>query len=161
MVPAAKLDWGVDDQHAPAKGMRIFLRAEAEALQCLETGELDRLPYLTGLINLAATHYDRLQNEERRLFLNRSSVLLRKIFKASSGDLKEPLSSSAPAAFVVSYPRSGNTVLTQLLAIAFQGQILSNLPGSPVPFSKRCMREIIRSPALSKTMWMFSSVQFP
>ena len=138
MAAPITLDRVAANHPAASKGIRIFRRAQREARRCLETGAIDRLPHLVGLIHLAATHTEVLEPEARRLLLVESSSLLKEIFDVGVFDPRQRLESSAPSAFFISYPRSGNTLLTQLLAGLFQGQILENMEGALVPFSKKC-----------------------
>lgn len=65
-----------------------------------------------------------------------TAQVLHKIFAMPGRSLAEKTKSSKPLVYVISYPRSGNTMLTRMLAEIFDGQIFEALPGSFIPFSK-------------------------
>ena len=116
----------------------LFRRAEMEAAECIKAGDAARLPQLVGLMHLSLSHCGALQPQEREPFLRYAADALRRCFALAPQAEERPMESTSPFAFVVSYPRSGNTLATQMLNTIFQGQILENMDGSRIPFSKRC-----------------------
>lgn len=131
------LDWVREDDPKMSKASRLIERARIEIEELLGAGHSERLEQLTGLLHLAATYTEPLAPPSRRQLLGVSGSLLRRVFEVGTNDLYAPMESTAPAAFVVSYPRSGNTMVTQLAAGVLQGQIMENMDGALVPFSKK------------------------
>jgi hypothetical protein len=98
-----------------------------------EKGHSARLDMSIAWMQLSAVMAD----DESSLEVAREAAEnLRKAFRIGKNDENLPVQSSRPFAFVVSYPRSGNTLIIQQLASALQGQIFAAMEGIMTPFSK-------------------------
>lgn len=103
---------------------------------------------LVELLHLSYTYPDDSGDKQARN--RRVQRLAREIFALGSNDLEAPTESDRPLAYFVSYPRSGNTLATRLVARATQGQLFSAIPDGVVPFSKKIYPKSYPYPRLVK-----------
>ena len=89
------------------------------------------------MMHLAATYIFAVPQEDRPARMREISACVERAYAAGCNDVNEPVDSDSALAFVVSYPRSGNTVLIQTLADLLQAQIFEGFPHSLIPFSKK------------------------
>ncbi len=136
---------------ASSKVERILGLVQQEFRQ-LGPSDFDRKRYLVGLLHLACTYMDDMEPQARRPVVQKIATLLRDIYDSvGDGLLTEPTNSRVPLAYFVSYPRSGNTLITQLTAIATQAQILTAVRGGGIPpFSKKIYDEVYPYPRIVK-----------
>lgn len=114
-----------------AKAEKIVASVAAELSNPASRTHSPRLEYLLGLLHLASTYANAGQVDAK------SRPLMMTIDELGTNDLNAPTESSAPLAYFVSYPRSGNTLATRLTANATLGQIFSATGGRITYFSKR------------------------
>lgn len=110
-------------------------------------GDVARLEYLLGLLHLSYIFLDEATGQRLQ---KRLRPVLKKIYQRGENDLKARTVSSAPLAYFVSYPRSGNTLTTRLTAKATQGQVFSAMAEGYAPFSKRIYPRSYSLPRLIK-----------
>lgn len=102
-------------------------------------GHTPRLEYLLGLLHLSNMFLD--STTSQRLH-KRLRPVLKQIYQTGQNDLSAATRSTAPLAYFVSYPRSGNTLATRLTAAATQGQIFSAMSEA----SRRSQKASTRGP---------------
>lgn len=112
---------------------RLVRQALLELDAAMEQGDVARLEYLLGLLHLSYKFLDETTGQRVHQKLG---PVLRKIYQRGENDLEARTVSSAPLAYFVSYPRSGNTLATRLTAKATQGQVFSAMTEGYAPFSK-------------------------
>lgn len=118
-----------------AKTLLNHAKQEAEAL--LERGHSSRLEHCISLLHLAYTHLGVVNVGERPGAAREIAKALDRCHAVGTNDPEAAIKSVLPTSVVCSYPRSGNTVSTQLAAQVLQAQILEGMPGSMLPFSKK------------------------
>ncbi len=96
--------------------------------------DVQRIEYLLGLLHLS---YVFLGGSTGQRLHKTLMPVLRDIYELGQNNLYARTESTAPLAYFVSYPRSGNTLATRLTAMATQGQVFSAMRAGLSPFSKR------------------------
>jgi hypothetical protein len=118
---------------------RIISLGEAAAVQMenrLPRGHSPLLEQTVARLHLALTYTDALSPLDTALYARPIADCLARAFAVGQNDLSSRLDSDSPISFIISYPRSGNTVLTGTLARLLQAQIFEGFPHSLIPFSK-------------------------
>ena len=87
-------------------------------------------------LHLALTYIDGVPVDDLLAHAREIADSLSRAFAVGANDISSPIASDAPFAFVISYPRCGNTVLMGTLARLLEAQVLEGFPHSPIPFSK-------------------------
>jgi hypothetical protein len=113
---------------------RLVRQALLEVDEAVHERDFARLEYLLGFLHLAFFYQGDATSEELR---NKLQPVFKQIYQRGQRDLDAPTQSSAPLAYFVSYPRSGNTLAMRLVAEATSGQILTAMRQGNIPFSKR------------------------
>ena len=113
---------------------RLIQQALLELDAVMKLGHSQRLEYLLGLMHLS---YVFLDGAPGNTLHEKLRPVLKQIYNLGQNDLASPTQSSSPLAYFVSYPRSGNTLVTRLAAKATEGQIFSAMSDGFSPFSKR------------------------
>jgi Sulfotransferase domain len=118
---------------------RIVSLGNAAAVQMehlLPNGHSQLLEQTVARLHLALTYTDALSPLDTALYARPIADCLVRAFAVGQNDLSSRLDSDSSISFVISYPRSGNTVLTGTLAHLLQAQIFEGFPHSLIPFSK-------------------------
>ena len=124
---------GTSYEKGSARGGAALRQAHLEFEHIRGKGHTPRLEYLVGLAHLAYAF----PNEAAQQRIHKSaSPLLEEIFNLGKNDVHAATEVSAPLAYFISYPRSGNTLAMRLTAMATHGQVLSAMRGTVAPFSK-------------------------
>ena len=126
---------------------RLIQQALLEIDSVMKQGHTQRLEYLLGLLHLSHVFVDTTTGQNLR---KKIRPLLKQIYRLGRNDLGAPTQSTAPIAYFVSYPRSGNTLATRLTARATQGQIFSAMSDGFSPFSKSIYPKSYPLPRLIK-----------
>ena len=116
-----------------ARQNRLIHQALLELDAVKAQGHTPRLEYLLGLLHLAYMFLDETTSQQLHKKLR---PVLKQIYQLGQNDLLATTQSTAPLAYFVSYPRSGNTLATRLTGRATQGQIFSAMADGFSPFSK-------------------------
>jgi hypothetical protein len=125
-----------DDTWINSKAGRLLNRAIYGMNSVYDHGHTARLEMYIAWMQLSAMMIDG-GNAPHALAISREvAENLRKAFQLGANDENVPVQSTSPFAFVVSYPRSGNTLVIQQLASALHGQIFGAMEGLMTPFSK-------------------------
>ena len=112
---------------------RLVRQVLLELDEVIAAGDTDRLEYLLGLLHLAFYYQGDATGEELRLKL---LPIFKQIYQREERDLYARTVSTAPLAYFVSYPRSGNTLAMRLVAEATSGQVFTAMTQGNAPFSK-------------------------
>ncbi len=140
----------VGEQDLLCKGERILQRVQDEYGH-VQAADLNRKRYLVSLLHLAITYLEDEEPDLRRTIAHKITVLLRQLYASvETGPLSESTRSELPLSYFVSYPRSGNTLVTRLTAVALQGQVLSAMQGARGQFSKKLYPESYPYPRIVK-----------
>jgi Sulfotransferase domain len=126
---------------------RLVQQVLLELDAVMQSGDLARLEYLLGLLHLSYVFLDETTGQKLHKKLQ---PVLKRIYQQGQNDLEARTESTAPLAYFVSYPRSGNTLATRLTAKATQGQVLSAMAEGFAPFSKRIYPKSYSLPRLVK-----------
>jgi sulfotransferase family protein len=123
-------------RHASSLGRhnRLVRQVLLELDEVMRENDLGRLEYLLGLLHLAFFYQGDATGEKLRKKLQ---PVFKQIHQRGQRDLDSPTASTAPLAYFVSYPRSGNTLAMRLVAEAISGQVLTAMSQGNLPFSKR------------------------
>ncbi len=113
---------------------KFIRQALLELDDALEHKDTIRLEYLLGLLHLSSVFLNDARNRDR---FKKLQPMFQRIFELGQNDEKAATESSAPLAYFISYPRSGNTLTTRLTARATQGQVFEAMMAGLTPFSKR------------------------
>ena len=134
------LDWphrrfrsNAEKRASVARQNRLIHQALLELDAVKAQGHTPRLEYLLGLLHLSYMFVDATTGQQLHKTL---PPILKQIYQLGENDLSAATQSTAPLAYFVSYPRSGNTLATRLTAAATQGQIFSAMIEGLSPFSK-------------------------
>lgn len=154
LVRAARRSVGLVAQINPvrtAAGLgrqnRLVHQALLELDAVMKQGHTPRLEYLLGLLHLSNVFLDEATSQ---LLHKKLRPVLKQIYRLGKNDLSAPSQSTAPIAYFVSYPRSGNTLATRLTAKATEGQIFSAMSEGFSPFSKSIYPKSYPLPRLIK-----------
>jgi hypothetical protein len=118
---------------------RIVSLGKAAAVQMehlLPRGHSQLLEQTVARLHLALTYTEALSPLDTALYARPIADCLARAFAVGQNDLSSRLDSDSSISFVISYPRSGNTVLTGTLARLLQAQIFEGFSHSLIPFSK-------------------------
>lgn len=121
----------------PIKAGRIFNAAWRRAQSLLQRGASADLEHCVALMQLSYTYLDAAHVQDHAALATQIARGLETSFAAGAADEFSPLVSDRPIAVLCSYPRSGNTVAIRLVAALLEAQVLENMRGSMMPFSKR------------------------
>ncbi len=135
---------------AQSKAERLINHAQSQVEDALKKGNIKQLEYLITLIHLAYTYVELMRPNNRVEFFNKCAKTLREIYTAGNKDVQATTISSNPLAYFISYPRSGNTIVTQLTSRITQGQVFETMKGSMWPFSKTIYPEHYPYPRIIK-----------
>jgi len=133
-----------------SKAERLLSRCKSELQSIAKEGHTARLEHCIQLMQLAASYLDDLAPADRGRLFRDISVALREANGLGTNQPDAPVQSTMPLAFVVSYPRSGNTLIIQSLAGVLQAQIFEGMPDGMVPFSKAAYPKTYPFPRLIK-----------
>ena len=95
----------------PQKIDRLFAAAKARFEKLILEGHTERLERCVAMMHLAATYIFAVPQEDRPARMREISACVERAYAAGCNDVNEPVDLDSALAFVVSYPRSGNTVL--------------------------------------------------
>jgi hypothetical protein len=110
--------------------------ATAQMERLLPLGHSQLLEQTIARLHLALTYTEALSTSESVSYARPIADCLARAFAVGQNNLDLRLESDSPIALVISYPRSGNTVLIRTLARLLQAQIFEGFPHSLIPFSK-------------------------
>jgi hypothetical protein len=110
--------------------------AAAQMEYLLPFGHSRQLEETVARLHLALTYTEAVPVVDTVTYARPIADCLARAFAVGQNDLCSPLDSDSPVAFVISYPRSGNTVLIHTLARLLEAQIFEGFPHSLIPFSK-------------------------
>ena len=119
---------------------RLVQQVELEMPSVLSSGNLERAQELVSLLHLAETYPETPNKHSSSDFTsNNITALLNDLYNSDNLKYRDKyiaVSSHLPVVFLVSYPRSGNTLLLNSLSSSLNAQSLVALRGGGLLFSK-------------------------